>query len=119
MKKAKLFLDEDIHAVLGSILRKRGFDAKHAQELERKGKSDVEQLSYSVEQKRCLISFNVKDYVQLHNQYVNTGLEHWGIIVSKQIPIGETLSRLLIVLGHASQTSLKNRLLFLKQPPME
>ncbi len=115
MKKPKLFLDEDIHTVLGSILRKRGFDAEHAQELQRKGRSDAEQLSYSAEQKRCLISFNIKDYVRLHNQYVNRGLEHWGIILSKRIPIGETLSRLLTVFRHDSQDSLKNRFLFLKQ----
>lgn len=113
MNKAKLFLDEDVHLVLGSLLRKRGFDTEHAQELDKKGKSDVEQLAYSVEQKRCLISFNVKDYVQLHNEYVNTGREHWGIIVSKQLPVGETLRRLLITLQRYSQDSMKNRLLFL------
>ncbi len=102
-----------MHSNLGSILRKRGFDVEHAQELGRKGKSDTEQLMYAVKEKRCLITFNVKHFVLLHNDYVNTGREHWGIIVSKQLSIGETIRRVLRVLQSNSQDSLKNRLLFL------
>ena len=115
MKKVKLFLDEDMHSVLGSALRKRGFDAVHAQELGRKGKSDAEQLAYSVEKKRCLISFNVKDFVLLHNEYVQTGREHWGIIVSKQLPVGETMRNILKILQRFSQDSMKNNVVFLKE----
>lgn len=103
-----------MHANLGSILRKRGFDVEHAQELGRKGRSDAEQLAYAVEKKRCLITFNVKHFVLLHNEYVNTDREHWGNLVSKQLPIGETMRRVLRVLQSYSQDSMKNRLLFLK-----
>jgi hypothetical protein len=39
--------------------------------------------------------------------------EHWGIIVSKQIPPGETLKRLLIKVGFAAQADFKNRIDFL------
>jgi hypothetical protein len=59
------------------------------------------------------MTFNVKDYVLLHNEYAQQAKEHWGIIVSKQLPIGETLRRVLNVLQHYSQKSMKNRLLFL------
>lgn len=113
MDKIKLFLDEDVHANLGAILQKRGFDVVHAQESNRKGSSDTEQLKYAVQQKRCLMTFNMKDYVLLHNEYVQRKKEHWGIIVSKQRPIGEILRRLLNVLQNYSQKSMKNRLLFL------
>jgi len=65
--RISLFLDEDVHFALGSALRKRGFDAIHAQELDQKGISDAEQLACAVEQKRCLLSFNMKDFVILHN----------------------------------------------------
>ncbi len=68
--KVKLFLDEDVHFALAIALRKRGYDVIHAQELQRKGKSDDEQLSYAIKEKRCLFSFNVKDFVLLHNKYV-------------------------------------------------
>ena len=115
MNKLKLFLDEDMHLDLGISLRKRGFDVAHAQELDRKGKCDAEQLAYSVAQKRCLISFNIKDFVKLHNDYVLNNREHWGIILSKQLPIGETMRRVLMVLQTYSQESMKNRLVFLKK----
>jgi len=52
--KIRLFLDEDVHAALGMTLKKRGFDVVHAQEVDRKGRSDVEQLAYSAGQERCL-----------------------------------------------------------------
>ena len=113
MDKIKLLLDEDVHSTLSSILRKRGFDVLHVQEVEGKGKSDAEQLTYACQQQRCLMSFNVKDFVLLHNQYAKEEKEHWGIIVSKQLPIGETLRRVLSVLQKNSQTLIKNRILFL------
>lgn len=113
MDRIKLFLDEDVHAALSTILQKRGFDVLHAQDSDKKGNSDTEQLEYAAQKKRCLMTFNVKDYVLLHNEYVRNGLEHWGIIVSKQLPMGDTLRRILNVLQRYSQKSMKNRLLFL------
>ena len=74
--KVKLFLDEDIHFALTIALRKRGYDVIHAQELQGKGKSDDEQLSYAIQEKRCLFSFNVKDFVLLHNKYAQNRWEH-------------------------------------------
>ena len=75
----KLFLDEDIHAALGTILKKRGFDVLNAQEVDRKERTEAEQLEYAVQQ-------------------------HRGIIVSKQLPIGEILRRILTVLQRNSQS---------------
>lgn len=113
MGKIKLFLDEDVHFGLATILQKRGFDVVHAQALDRKGRSDVEQLNYANEKERCVMTFNVKDYVLLHNEYVLQAKEHWGIIVSKQLPVGEALRRILNLLQGHSQKTMKNRLLFL------
>ena len=111
--KLKLFLDEDIHTGLAHALRQRGFDVLHAQDMKRKGESDSEQLAYAVHEKRCLVTFNVRDFVLLHNQYVGQNKEHWGIIVSKQMTIGETLKKLLKKIGLATQADFKNRIDFL------
>ena len=113
MEQIRLFLDEDVHSSLSQILRKRGFDALHAQELKRKGLSDEEQLQYAINHQRCLMTFNVKDHVRLHNQFVMLEQEHWGIIVSKQIPLTEALRRTLKVLQRESKLSMKNCLIFL------
>jgi predicted nuclease of predicted toxin-antitoxin system len=111
--KVKLLLDEDVHLAIAVALRRRGYDVVHVQELDRKGKSDPEQLKYAVENGRCLMSFNVKDFVILHNEYVRNEQEHFGIIVSKQLPIGETLRKILRILQRFSYKSIKNRIEFL------
>ncbi|MBI4551908.1 MAG: DUF5615 family PIN-like protein [Candidatus Latescibacteria bacterium] len=113
MAKLALFLDEDLPLALSIPLRKRGYDVIHAQELERKGRSDADQLRYAVHEHRCLWSWNVKDFVRLHNEYVQTGQDHWGIIVSKQRPVGEALRRILRLLQTFSQEAMRNRLEFL------
>jgi hypothetical protein len=51
--KVHLFLDEDVHSGLAHALRKRGYDAVHAQELDKKGRSDLEQILLAAEQERC------------------------------------------------------------------
>lgn len=109
----RLFLDEDVHAGLCEALARRGFDAVHAQTLKRIGLADDAQLSYAIQQKRCLVSFNVKDFVLLHNRYVKAGKEHDGIIVSKQLPLRTVLAKLLALMSRHSHESLRNRLVFL------
>ena len=111
--KIKLILDEDVHFAAALALRKRGYDVIHVQELSRKGRSDSEQLRYAVEEKRCLFSFNMKDFVLLHNEYMQNERQHFGIIVSKQLSIGGTIRKLLRVLQLYSHDSIKNRIEFL------
>ena len=111
--KLKLFLDEDIHAGLSHALRQRGFDVVHAQDLKRKGESDSEQLAFAVQEERCFVTSNVRDFVNLHNQYATQDQEHWGIIVSRQMPIGEMLRRLLKMIGLAARAEFQNRIEFL------
>ncbi len=111
--KIQLFLDEDVHSGLAHALRKRGYDVIHAQELDRKGRSDLDQLFFAIEQERCLFTFNVKDFVLLHNEQGKAQQEHWGIIVSKQLPFRETMSRLLNLLQRYRKEEMKDRLEFL------
>lgn len=111
--KARLFLDEDVHFALAHALRKRGYDAKHTGEEARLGSTDKQQLEFAASEGRCLMTFNVGHFVQLHNSWVQSGREHAGIIVSKQLPIGESLRRLLALLQHETAGSLKGQLRFL------
>ena len=106
-------MDEDVHLVLASTLRKRGFDVIHTQDLDRKGKADSEQLAFAVNNEKCIFSYNVRDFVLLHNDYIDLEKEHWGIVISKQLSIGETLRRLLKFLQNNSKESMKDKLEFL------
>ena len=111
--KLELFLDEDVHSGLAHALRKRGYDTIHAQELDRKGVSDSDQLLFAIQQERCLVTFNVRDFVILHNQHAKSRQEHWGIIVSKQLPFRETMSKLLRLLQRTPKKTMRNHLEFL------
>jgi len=85
--KIELFLDEDVHSGLAHALRKRGYDAIHAQELDRKGRSDSDQLLFAIHQERCLFTFNVKDFVILHNQHAKSQQGTLGDHCFKTTPI--------------------------------
>ena len=56
--KIELFLDEDIHSGLAHALRNRGYNTIHAQELDRKGVSDSDQLLFAIQQERSFFTFN-------------------------------------------------------------
>jgi len=111
--RIELFLDEDVHSGLAHALRNRGYNTIHAQELDRKGVSDSDQLLFAIQQERSFFTFNVRDFVILHNQYVKGQKIHWGIIVSKQLPFRETMSKLLRLLQHNTKETIKNHLEFL------
>jgi hypothetical protein len=76
--KIELFLDEDVHSGLTHALRNRGYIAIHAQELDRKGAADSDQLLFAIQQERCFFTFNIKDFVILHNQHVKDQGKHCG-----------------------------------------
>ena len=111
-ESVRLFLDEDIQMSLGTALGKRGIDVVHVQDLKRKGIEDLDQLAYAVQDGRCLVTYNVKDFVLLHNIYVQNNCAHWGILVSPQRSIGDTLRRVLRLLQQYDRESMKNRLEF-------
>jgi hypothetical protein len=111
--KLRLVLDEDVHVPLAAVLRKRGHDAIHALEANRLGLSDESQLNFAAGENRCLITFNAGAFVRLHNRWIEAGREHSGIIVSKQLPVGETLRRLLALLQKETGDSMKGQVRFL------
>jgi len=112
--KLRLLLDEDVHLPLATALRKRGYDVVHVGELARLGRSDADQLVFADREARCLVTFNVGDFVQLHNRWLEAGDEHAGIIVSKQLPIGESLRLLLVLLQNEDAASMRRQLRFLQ-----
>lgn len=109
----RLLLDEDVQAGLAEALRRRGLDAVHLQELENKGLADAAVLALAAEQGRCLISYNVRDFVLLHNAYAAEGRPHPGILLGAQRPMGQLLRALLRHLQGHSAADLANRVGFL------
>lgn len=114
----KVYLDEDVHKRLAQALRLRGFDVVSAYEVGHQQVDDKDHLAYAADQNRAIVTFNIPDFVRLHRDYVLSGKEHWGIILSEQLPISEMVHRLLYFLNHVTADEIKNQLRYLQAPPM-
>jgi predicted nuclease of predicted toxin-antitoxin system len=108
--KPAILLDEDTHLALAEALRQRGFDAVHIQEIGRKSYSDADQLDFAVQNERCIVSFNRKDFVALHKEYILTNRHHFGIIVTSHLPISQALQRIGTFLSRTTANELSDEL---------
>lgn len=109
----RLYIDEDVHESIAPELRRRGYDVLNTREVNRRGLSDAEQLAYAAAENRTLFSFNAADYTALHKEYLDQGREHAGVVISNQIPIGEAIRRLLILLDRVSADEMQTQLRWL------
>ncbi|MGH7960840.1 MAG: DUF5615 family PIN-like protein [Candidatus Binatia bacterium] len=114
MAQIALFLDEDVRVLLAEILRQRGYEAIHVSEVNREGKSDPEQLAYAVSQERAILTHNIRDYLLLDRTYQARGKEHYGIIVSDQVPLRELLRRTLRCLSRYTAEQIHNQVIWLQ-----
>lgn len=114
MTKVSLYLDEDVRVLLAEVLSNRGYDVIHPLEVGRTGKSDEEQLAYAVSHKRAILTHNIKDYIILSKLYEKQGRNHFGIIVSHQLPFNELLRRTLRFLSLHHKDSVKNNFIWLQ-----
>lgn len=110
----RLYLDEDVHRRVAAALRLRQFDVVSAHEVGRWGLSDEEQLTLAAAEGRALFTFNPPDYLRLLWNWLHLGKEHSGIIVSDQLPIGETIRRLLNLLNRVTADEIRNQIYWLQ-----
>jgi predicted nuclease of predicted toxin-antitoxin system len=113
MADVTLLLDEDVRITLGKILRQRGFDVIHVLEANRSGKTDGDQLAYATNQQRAILTHNIRDFIQLNKQYHEMSKEHFGILLSDQVPLRELLRRTLRFLSRHTAEDVKNNTLWL------
>lgn len=106
--------DEDVRPLLAEILRQRGYDAVHVLEVNRAGLGDREQSAYATEQQRAILTHNIRDFVVIDRAYRAEGIEHYGIVVSDQVPLRSLLRRTLRCLSHQSTTQMYNRVVWLQ-----
>jgi uncharacterized protein with PIN domain len=109
----RLYLDEDVHKKVATALRLKGYDVVSAHEVQKQSLSDYQQLEYAVSEGRAIVTFNAGDFDRLHKEYINNGKNHFGIILSKQIQIGELTKRLAKFLFSHSAEEMKNNIFWL------
>jgi len=109
----KLFIDEDVPEAVALALRLRGYDVMTAREAGRKGLTDLEQVEYATSQERIFLTHNIADFCTIHADFCRKGLQHGGIILSKQLPVGTITKALLIFLSNPGNQTVTNKLVWL------
>jgi hypothetical protein len=111
--KIKLYLDEDVPLAFALALLNRGADVLTTQDAGNIGLSDEEQLIFATRGERVFFTHNKRDFILLHNKYLSLSKEHYGIIVSDQLPIGTLLKRFMKLWFCLDASDMKNRIEFL------
>lgn len=70
---AALYTDEDMSALVATLLSSRGLDVTTVPEQTTIGKTDTEQLEFSISLNRCILTHNRVDFERLHLQYICRG----------------------------------------------
>lgn len=109
----KLYLDEDVHKKVATALRLKGYDVISAHEVQKHSLSDYQQLEYAVAEGRAIFTFNVGDFNRLHKEHIKSRKNHFGILLSKQIPIGDTIKQLVKFLYAHSSEEIRNNIFWI------
>ncbi|HDZ02886.1 MAG TPA: hypothetical protein ENH52_15845 [Nitrospirae bacterium] len=109
----KLYLDEDVHKKTATALRLKGYDVISAHEVHNQSLSDYQQLEYAISEQRAIFTFDVGDFSRLHEEYIKKGKDHFGIILSKQVPLTETIKHLTKFLFTHSQEQIRNNIFWI------
>jgi len=113
MSTIRLLLDEDVWPGLAKALREQKYDALHVYELERGGLDDSEQLAYATQIGYAILTHNEKDFIPLAKEYFFERQPHAGIILSRQLQVGELLRRTLSLLQTLSAEEVANTVRYL------
>ncbi|TRV06457.1 MAG: hypothetical protein EWV41_14050 [Microcystis wesenbergii Mw_MB_S_20031200_S109] len=109
---ASLYMDEDMSALVATLLRSRGLDVTTVPEQSTLGKTDSEQLEFAASLGRCLVTHNRVDFERLHLQFIEEGREHCGIIIVPQKTAYEVAQRVGILANTLTVDSINNQLLY-------
>lgn len=113
----RLYLDEHVWRKLAAELRERGFDAVNVAEVGREGLSDEVQWQFAAAEGRALLTSD-KDggqFVDLVADWFYAGQQHYGLIISAQLPRGELLRRVLNLLNSVTAAEMANSVRFLEE----
>lgn len=92
----RVYVDEDVSAVLGMLLRARNVDAATARDVGMLGKRDDEHFSKAIELRRVLITHNRVDFENLYTQALKENKSHDGVIIlSRKRDVYSSAQRLI------------------------
>ena len=109
---AALYTDEDMSALVATLLRSRGLDITTVSEQATLGKTDREQLEFATSVGRCILTHNRVDFERLHLKYIEENKEHFGIIVVPQKNAYEVAQRIGILVSTLTADEIRNQFLY-------
>lgn len=112
-----LYLDHDSgSAALAAALRRTGLFVVTTQEAGNRRLNDPGQLAFAVREGLAVYTANVRDWVQLHRDWLRAGREHQGIIVRthQQWYVGAEMRSLGNVFTAFPGEAMHNLLLYLE-----
>ncbi len=74
-------IDENLNVGIAEILKSDGIDAIHVNALGLSGASDREVLDEAARQKRCVVTRNRNDFLELTKHFFSEGRPHYGVLI--------------------------------------
>lgn len=109
----EIYLDEDVHVLVGDLIQARGFQAITTRDAGQLSSSDPEQLAYAVNHQKTLVTHNRVDFEQLAQEYFNRNEKHYGIILAVRNSPQEIARRLLIILNNVTADEMENQVRYI------
>lgn len=110
--RAALYTDEDMSALVATLLRSRGLDVTTVPEQASLGKTDDEQLDLAIELGRCFVTHNRVDFEKLNIQYLSENKRHFGIVIVPQKKAYEIAQRTSALVNSLTASEIENNLLY-------
>jgi predicted nuclease of predicted toxin-antitoxin system len=107
-----LYTDEDMSALVATLLQSRGLDVTTVPEQSTLGQTDRAQLEFAISLGRCILTHNRVDFERLHLQYMEENKQHSGIIVVPQKSAYEVAQRIGILVSALTADEIMNQLLY-------
>jgi hypothetical protein len=106
----RFYFDQHMQGAVLVGLRQQGVDVLTAQEAERCGLPDHDQLAFATAQQRVMVTFDT-DYLALHR----SGAQHAGIAwcPATKYRIGQLVQMLMLLHGVTDRESMRNSLEYL------
>ena len=112
-KKIKFYFDENVHALLATLLLAEGLDVCTTLDLKMRGTTDDEQLAIATKEERALLTHNRVDFEQLAKKYFEAGKDHFGIVIARVRSPYELKDRILSLVTSTEGTDLKNSIRYI------
>ena len=110
------YLEEDVAGAIAVGLRRHGCSVTTTQEADMLGAADADQLTCAASQKRAVVTYNQGEFCRLHAEYLRQSVSHSGIIIaSRKAGVGETLSRLVRLLGTVAAGDMQDQINWLSE----